>query len=98
MLTYGRAQGAARAAGAGRARRLSSGGAQDLAARERPRRRAGTQFTCFTGTKVQILTLLEPQAQAASRERQCLEVEALLIRRERQVLSLLALPVQKYKY
>ena len=70
MLTYGGAQGAARK-GSGKAQRLSSCGAEDLAARERVRRREGTQFSCFNGTKVQLrLTLVEraaAQAQGASR-------------------------------
>jgi hypothetical protein len=50
---------------------------------------AGTQFTCFTGTKVQILTLqLVPQAR--------MEANDNIVYLE--VLSLLALLVQKYKY
>ncbi len=43
----------------------------------------GTQFTCFSGTKVQILTL---------------EDEEVLDEWMREVLSLLALLVYKYKY
>ncbi len=44
---------------------------------------AGTQFTCFTSTKVQILTQ---------------QWGGGLALRRMQVLNLLALPVQKYKY
>ncbi len=74
-------------------------------------RGGGTQFTCFTGTKVQILTLLP--LQTTSRPMSlllkllpCLLLKLLLrLRSLRQVklqvcllLSLLAVPVQKSKY
>ena len=47
-----------------------------------------TQFTCFTSTKVPILTPEEPEALRAPQRR----------RDAREVLSLLALLVQKYKF
>ncbi len=56
---------------------------------------AGTQFTCFTGAKVQILTQRNSRLQretAAERLRLATEL------RELKVLSLLAVLVQKYKY
>jgi hypothetical protein len=57
-----------------------------------PKHAAGTQFTCFTGTKVQILTLQAPAA--------VLPAGALLdcLKEFAKVLSLLALLVQKCKY
>ena len=56
----------------------------------------GTQFTCFTGTKVQILT---PNARLSSPETEAEEDKSWFTRvEEHQVLSLLALLVQKYKY
>jgi hypothetical protein len=67
-------------------------------------RGGGTQFTCFTGTKVQILTLLP--LQTTSRPMSLLLKLLLRLLSQLQVklqvltllLSLLALLVQKYKY
>ena len=55
------------------------------------RRKAGSNtFTCFTGTKVQILT----RAARAAAEHQ----RVGMVLQEAQALSFLALLVQKYKY
>jgi hypothetical protein len=59
-------------------------------------------FTCFTGTKVQILTPEELRSAviAASNGAQGLHVNmhALVVAISPQVLTLLALLAQKYKY
>ena len=69
---------------------------------------AGTQFTCFTGTKVQILT--PERAERCEREAAQRELEHAqragvghtqhiqMLLRELEVLGLKALLVQKYKY
>ena len=59
--------------------------------------KAGTQFTCFTGIKVQILTLRAAVCCLVAHDRHMTRkyfVNRALV----QVLSLLALLVEKYKY
>jgi hypothetical protein len=59
--------------------------ARSSGARRPPQRcSSGTQFTCFTGTKVQMLRVLQKQGCRLSFAQE--------------VLSLLALLVQKYRY
>jgi hypothetical protein len=71
---------------------------------------AGAQFTCFTGTRVQILTQLVRRARLRKRLRgsrcsvyllywyQSTNTDAAVAVARKQVLSLLALLVAKYKY
>ena len=60
-------------------------------------RQVQLQFTCFTGTKVQILTQLRRQLDERIK-RTRVAVAAALLASSKPVLSLLALLVQKYKY
>ncbi len=65
----------------------------------RAAQQAGTQFTCFTGTNVQTLTLRAPQTWTSScSARSCRPRRAERVLRYSIYPSLLALLVQKYKY
>jgi hypothetical protein len=56
---------------------------------------AGTQFTCFTGTKVQILTLQASRCVHGAPFGVFVCIDCIGVHRK--VLTLLALLVQKYK-